>query len=236
MAHVEKNAMTESSRIFLSPPHMSARHVNSCSRRSTPIGSRRWDRMWTRSRESLRPDRRRLRRGAFERHGGAARCSAAHGTRAGDEVITSSLTFAATANAITYLGGMPVFVDSDHDQRGTWTRPLLVGRVGQRALRRGKLPKAVVVVDIYGQCADYDRDREHLPQVWGSAHRRRGGGARCVVSREGRRAVWRVRLLLVQWQQDHHDQRRRHARVSQRGAGTPGPLSCQPGVWAGAAL
>ena len=71
-----------------------------------------------------------------------------------DEVITSTLTFAATANAITYLGARPVFVDSTSS---TWTMdPALLEEELQTCARRGRLPKAVMAVDLYGQCADYD--------------------------------------------------------------------------------
>ncbi|MHB8957902.1 MAG: DegT/DnrJ/EryC1/StrS family aminotransferase [Pirellulaceae bacterium] len=72
----------------------------------------------------------------------------------GDEVITSSLTFAATANAITYLSAVPVFVDSEPE---SWNMdPHLLAEAIESGIQRGKRPKAVVVVDIYGQCADYD--------------------------------------------------------------------------------
>ena len=77
------------------------------------------------------------------------------GVGPGDEVLTSTLTFAATANAIAYCGASPVFIDSD---RRTWNMDpdLLEGELRDGA-RRGRLPKAVVVVDLYGQCADYGR-------------------------------------------------------------------------------
>ena len=72
-----------------------------------------------------------------------------------DEVITSTLTFAATANAITYLGARPVFIDSTSS---TWTMdPSLLEEELAICARRGRLPKAVMTVDLYGQCADYDR-------------------------------------------------------------------------------
>ncbi len=73
----------------------------------------------------------------------------------GDEVLTATLTFVATAAAVTYLGGVPVFVDSD---AATWNLDpdLLAGELASRA-RAGRLPKAVVAVDLYGQCADYER-------------------------------------------------------------------------------
>jgi pyridoxal phosphate-dependent aminotransferase EpsN len=76
------------------------------------------------------------------------------GVREGDEVLCSDLTFAASANAITYLGATPVFIDSDHP---TWNMDseLLEEELNASA-QRGRLPKAVIVVDIYGQCANYD--------------------------------------------------------------------------------
>ena len=76
------------------------------------------------------------------------------GVGPGDEVLTSTLTFAATANAITYVGAQPVFVDADP---ATWTiDPQLVSDELEACARRGKLPKAVITVDLYGQCADHD--------------------------------------------------------------------------------
>lgn len=80
------------------------------------------------------------------------------GVGPGDDVITSTLTFAASANAITYVGARPVFVDSDID---TWTMDaeLLRAELRRRAAT-GRLPKAVLVVDIYGQCADYEPIQE----------------------------------------------------------------------------
>ncbi len=75
------------------------------------------------------------------------------GVGAGDEVFVSSFTFAATANAVTYVGAAPVFIDSDP---ATWNMdPGLLGEELGSAAKRGKLPKAVIVVDLYGQCADY---------------------------------------------------------------------------------
>lgn len=77
------------------------------------------------------------------------------GVGPGDEVLTSTFTFAATANAITYTGARPVFIDSDE---ATWQMDvaLLAVEIERRAAT-GRLPAAVVVVDLYGQCADYDR-------------------------------------------------------------------------------
>jgi pyridoxal phosphate-dependent aminotransferase EpsN len=76
------------------------------------------------------------------------------GVGPGDEVFCSTLTFVAAANAIVYQGGIPVFVDSD---RATWN---LDPDVLYRALREravaNRLPKALVVVHLYGQSADMD--------------------------------------------------------------------------------
>ena len=75
------------------------------------------------------------------------------GVGRGDEVLCSSFTFAASANAITYLGAEPVFVDSDPD---TWCMdPALLVAELKACKDRGKLPAAVVSVDLYGQCPDY---------------------------------------------------------------------------------
>jgi dTDP-4-amino-4,6-dideoxygalactose transaminase len=74
------------------------------------------------------------------------------GVKPGDEVVTSTLTFAATANAITYVGGRPVFIDCD---RETWNMdPAILAEELEFSSGRGRLPAAVVVVDLYGQCAD----------------------------------------------------------------------------------
>jgi pyridoxal phosphate-dependent aminotransferase EpsN len=76
------------------------------------------------------------------------------GVERGDEVLCSTFTFSATANAITYEGGVPVFVDSD---RASWNLdPALVAEELDACAWRNKLPRAVVTVDLYGQSADHD--------------------------------------------------------------------------------
>ncbi len=77
------------------------------------------------------------------------------GVGRGDDVVTSTMTFAATANAVTYVGANPVFVDVSPD---TWAldADLLEEELALRA-KRGKQAAAVVTVDLYGQCADYAR-------------------------------------------------------------------------------
>jgi dTDP-4-amino-4,6-dideoxygalactose transaminase len=72
------------------------------------------------------------------------------GISRGDRVLCSTFTFAATANPIVHLGAEPVFIDSDET---SWNmNPDLL----EEELRRGGA-KAVIVTDLYGQCADYDR-------------------------------------------------------------------------------
>ncbi|MES1023218.1 aminotransferase class I/II-fold pyridoxal phosphate-dependent enzyme [Gloeocapsa sp. BRSZ] len=74
------------------------------------------------------------------------------GIEPGDEVICSTLTFIATASPITYLGAKPIFIDSD---RTSWNmNPDLLRETLAKQAHQGKLPKAVVVVHLYGQSAD----------------------------------------------------------------------------------
>jgi pyridoxal phosphate-dependent aminotransferase EpsN len=80
------------------------------------------------------------------------------GVGPGDDVICSDLTFVASANAIVYCGGTPVLVDSD---RETWNiDPDLLSEELKFCKKRSELPKAVIVVDLYGHCADYTHIRE----------------------------------------------------------------------------
>ncbi len=76
------------------------------------------------------------------------------GVGPGDEVLTPTLTFAASCNPILYLGARPVFLDSE---RRTWNLDpdLLAGELARRAAR-GRLPRAVSVVHLFGQAADLD--------------------------------------------------------------------------------
>ena len=77
------------------------------------------------------------------------------GVTPGDDVLVPTQTFVATANVVTYVGARPVFVDSDP---ATWTiDPDLVATELEARARSGRLPAAVITVDLYGQCADYDR-------------------------------------------------------------------------------
>jgi dTDP-4-amino-4,6-dideoxygalactose transaminase len=90
------------------------------------------------------------------------------GVRPGDTVLVPSFTFAASANAVVYLGAQPVFLDCSAD---TWNLdPDLVDEELDRCARIGRLPTAMVAVDMYGQCADYVRllaacDRYGIPLI-----------------------------------------------------------------------
>jgi dTDP-4-amino-4,6-dideoxygalactose transaminase len=77
------------------------------------------------------------------------------GVDAGDDVLVPSLTFVATANAVTYVGARPVFLDSEWS---TWNvDPALVEEELEARARAGRpQPAAVIVVDLYGQCASWD--------------------------------------------------------------------------------
>lgn len=72
----------------------------------------------------------------------------------GDEIFCSTLTFIASANPIIYQGAKPVFIDSD---RTSWNmNPELLREAMEKRAKIGKLPKAVLLVHLYGQCADID--------------------------------------------------------------------------------
>ncbi|WP_315571146.1 DegT/DnrJ/EryC1/StrS family aminotransferase [Alloprevotella tannerae] len=74
------------------------------------------------------------------------------GVKAGDEVMCQSFTFCASSHPVTYLGAVPVFVDSE---RETWNMdPELLDRAIQdRITKTGRKPKAVIVVYLYGMPA-----------------------------------------------------------------------------------
>ncbi|QGS69473.1 aminotransferase class I/II-fold pyridoxal phosphate-dependent enzyme [Oceanobacillus sp. 143] len=71
-----------------------------------------------------------------------------------DTVFCSSLTFVASANPILYQGATPVLIDSEMD---TWNMsPVALERALNEAKQNGNLPKAVIVVNLYGQSAKMD--------------------------------------------------------------------------------
>jgi dTDP-4-amino-4,6-dideoxygalactose transaminase len=104
-----------------------------------------------------------------------------------DTVIVPSLTFIASAAPVCYLGASPVFIDSRPD---TWVidADMLDDFLGAEARRGARKPAAVVSVDLYGQCADYDSldtvtSRYEIPliedaaEALGSTYRSRPAGA-----------------------------------------------------------
>ena len=108
------------------------------------------------------------------------------GAGEGDEVWVSTSTFVASVTPIIWLGARPVFLDSE---RYSWNLdPELLGEALARAAAHDRLPKALVVVDIYGQCADWDPIRalcaaygvpvlEDAAEALGARYRGRPGGS-----------------------------------------------------------
>ncbi len=108
------------------------------------------------------------------------------GVAPGDEVVVQSATFAASAFAVVHAGASPVFCDVDTT---TWTMdPELLADLLDKRAAMGSLPTAVMPVDLYGSCADYDAltsvcDRyevalvEDAAEALGSRRRGRMAGA-----------------------------------------------------------
>ncbi|MGM9988150.1 MAG: DegT/DnrJ/EryC1/StrS family aminotransferase [Bacillaceae bacterium] len=86
----------------------------------------------------------------------------------GDTVFCSTFTFAASCNPILYEKATPVFIDSEYE---TWNMcPKALEKAFQSVVRKGKLPKAVIVVNLYGQSANYEEivricDAYHVPII-----------------------------------------------------------------------
>ncbi len=76
------------------------------------------------------------------------------GVEWGDEVLCSTFTFVATANPIVYQGARPVFIDSD--ERSWNMDPNLLSTALADRAESGRLSRAIMVADIYGQCAAWD--------------------------------------------------------------------------------
>ena len=95
------------------------------------------------------------------------------GVGPGDEVITQSFTFCASAHPITYLGATPVFVDSEVE---TWNMDpvLLEEAIQDRMAKTGKKPKAIIPVSLFGMPYDCDgimavADKYDIPVIEDSA-------------------------------------------------------------------
>lgn len=90
------------------------------------------------------------------------------GVKAGDEVICQSMTFSASANPIVYQGATPVFVDSEEQ---TWNMsPEYLEAAIQDRIAKGKKPKAIILVHLYGMPAQMDRimalaDKYEIPVI-----------------------------------------------------------------------
>ncbi|MBI5516859.1 MAG: DegT/DnrJ/EryC1/StrS family aminotransferase [Deltaproteobacteria bacterium] len=113
------------------------------------------------------------------------------GVGPGDEVLCPTLTFVASVNPVTYLGAEATFLDVSRD---TWNLdPGILEEVLSARAREGRLPKCVVVVDLYGQSADLDPilascDRHGVPvledaaEALGASYKGHPAGSRCPVS------------------------------------------------------
>ncbi|MDM8516320.1 aminotransferase class I/II-fold pyridoxal phosphate-dependent enzyme [Desulfobacterales bacterium HSG16] len=108
------------------------------------------------------------------------------GIEPGDEIFASTLTFIGSVTPALYMGAAPVFIDSD---RKSWNMDIsLLADELKLSDKRGKLPKAVIPTDIFGQCADYDEiqricDRYEIPVIvdaaesLGATYKGRGAGS-----------------------------------------------------------
>lgn len=76
------------------------------------------------------------------------------GVKRGDEVLCQSMTFSASANPIKYQGANPVFIGSEED---TWNMcPYSLEKAIETSIKKGKKPKAIIVVHLYGMPAKID--------------------------------------------------------------------------------
>ena len=147
------------SRLYLSPPHMESRELAYvreafASNWIAPLGPQ------VDAFEKEFCERIGARHAAAVSSGTAALHLAVRlaGVTRGDEVFCSTLTFVASANPIVYQAASPVFIDSDSE---SWNMdPALLSEELDRCARRGRLPKAVILVHLYGQSADIGPIRE----------------------------------------------------------------------------
>ncbi len=165
--------MSAASRIFLSPPHMGGHELDLVrqafdSNYIAPLGP---------MVDAFEKE--------FSDYTGIPHCVAlASGTAAthlalrhvglqpGDEVMASTLTFIGSVTPIAFAGATPVFIDADET---TWNMdPALLEEALQAAARRGRMPKAVIPTDLYGQPCDLPRikaicSRHGIPVICDSA-------------------------------------------------------------------
>jgi pyridoxal phosphate-dependent aminotransferase EpsN len=148
--------MPEKKRIYLSPPHMGGREMEYIREA--------FDTNWI---APLGPHVDAFERECAETAGVKAALALASGTAAvhlaaialgikpGDLFFCSSLTFVASLAPLVQMGGAPVFIDSDP---GSWNMsPQALERAFRDAETLGQAPKAVVLVNLYGQPCDMDQ-------------------------------------------------------------------------------
>ena len=75
-----------------------------------------------------------------------------------DIVFCSTLTFSASCNPIIYQGAIPVFIDSEYESYNMCPKALEKAFI--EAKEKNQIPKAVIVVNLYGQSADLDKIKE----------------------------------------------------------------------------
>ena len=147
------NKENNSSRIFLSPPHMGGEEMRFIkeafeSNYIAPLGPQ-VDALEKELSEYVGV------KGALALSSGTAAIHLALrflNVEQGDTVFCSSLTFIGSANPILYQGGIPVFIDAEPE---SWNMsPAALERAFMDAEKSGKLPKTVIVVNLYGQSAD----------------------------------------------------------------------------------
>lgn len=94
------------------------------------------------------------------------------GIKSGDEVICQSMTFSASANPIVYLGAKPIFIDSESE---TWNMcPVALENAIQDRIAKGKKPKAIIGVHLYGMAFKVDEikaiaNKHEIPLIEDSA-------------------------------------------------------------------
>lgn len=146
---------TTNKRIYLSPPHMSGYELGYIKEA--------FESNWI---APLGPNVTAFEQGVAAYAGANAALALSSGTAAlhlalrllgveqGNYVFCSSLTFIGSVNPILYQGAVPVFIDAEPE---SWNMsPVALDKAFEWAEQIGKLPKAVVIVDLYGQSADYD--------------------------------------------------------------------------------
>ncbi|MDR1514750.1 MAG: aminotransferase class I/II-fold pyridoxal phosphate-dependent enzyme [Synergistaceae bacterium] len=148
--------MPERERIYLSPPHMGGREMEYIQEA--------FDTNWI---APLGPHVENFERECAEAAGVKAALALVSGTAAvhlaakaldikpGDLFFCSSLTFVASLAPLVQMGGVPVFIDSDPD---SWNiSPQALERAFRDAESSGQKPKAVILVNLYGQPCDMDQ-------------------------------------------------------------------------------